>query len=211
MPRILFFDLETRLHASDLNPNDREAGWDALRDGEGGVSALAIYDTSTNWCHLYDDHSIEAAALHLEKADALVGFASKTFDVPVVEGLIGRKLKINYHYDILHEAVAVYAMSGGRRTRGDFTLDTVCKRTLGRGKIDHGAHAKQLAIEGRFGELFNYCLDDVHLTYDLFEFIREHNGIIGPSKGLLQMPLPPWLSGKKINLLTPEKDETECK
>jgi DEAD/DEAH box helicase domain-containing protein len=194
MPRILFFDLETRLHAADLSP-DHDLGWAALRSGEGGISALAIYDSMLNWCYVYDDHSLAAAVLHLEQADAVVGFASKTFDVPVIEGLIGRKLALNLHYDILEEATRAAALQGLRRHRGDWTLDNVCKRTIGRGKIEHGSHAKQLATDGRFGQLFNYCLDDVHLTYDLFRFVQEHKGIIRPDKGFLPMELPYWLSG----------------
>lgn len=210
MPRILFFDLETRLHAADLNPNDNNAGWAALRNGEGGVSALAIYDSLMNWCYVYDDHSIKSAVMHLERADVVVGFASKTFDVPVIEGIIGRKLALNYHYDILEEATRAYALTGARRSKGDFTLDNVCKRTLGRGKIEHGSHAKALATEGRFGELFNYCLDDVHLTHDLFEFIREHNGIVRPDKGFLNMSLPSWLLEPVNQPLTPGEENKEC-
>jgi DEAD/DEAH box helicase domain-containing protein len=203
MPRILFFDLETRLHAADLHP-DREAGWAALRAGEGGISALAIYDSMLNWSYLYDDHSLQAAVMHLEQADAVVGFASKSFDLPVIEGILGRKLVLNYHYDILEEATRAFALQGGKRHKGDFTLDSVCKRTIGRGKIEHGSHAKQLATEGRWGQLFNYCLDDVHLTHDLFQFIREHNGIIRPDKGFLTMTLPDWLANP------PGEGQTEC-
>ena len=115
MSRILYFDLETRLLAADLNPHDREAGWAALRAGEGGISALAIFDSMLNWAYLYDDHSINAAVAHLEQADVVVGFASKTFDVPVIEGILGRKLTLNYHYDILDEASRAYAAQGHRR------------------------------------------------------------------------------------------------
>lgn len=192
--RILFFDLETRLHASDLHPFDRDAGWAALRSGKGGISAIAIYDTKMGWPYLYDDHSIEAAVMHLESADAVVGFASKSFDVPVIEGIIGRKLAIPFHYDILEEMTSTYAAWGGKRSKGDFTLDNVCKRTLGRGKIEHGSHAKALATEGRWGQLFNYCLDDVHLTYDLFNYIRDNNGFVRPDRGFLPMTLPPWIT-----------------
>lgn len=195
MPRILFFDLETRLHAADLHP-DRDAGWAALRAGEGGISALAIYDSLLNWCYVYDDHSLQAAVMHLEQADAVVGFASKTFDVPVIEGILGRKLALNYHYDILEEATHAAALQGLRRHRGDWTLDNVCKRTLGRGKIEHGSHAKQLATGGRWGNLFNYCLDDVHLTHDLFRYIQEHDGVVRPDKGFLNLTLPEWLNDR---------------
>lgn len=211
MPRILFFDLETRLHAADLNPYDNSAGWAALRAGEGGISALAIYDSKMEWCYLYDDHSIQAAVLHLESADVVVGYASKSFDVPVIEGIIGRKLAIPFHYDILEEITSTYAAWGGKRGKGDFTLDNVCKRTLGRGKIDHGSHAKALASEGRYGQLFNYCLDDVHLTYDLYKFIRDNNGVIRPDKGFLPMTLPPWLSPAAEPPLITGEESNECK
>ena len=195
MPRILFFDLETRLLAADLHP-DRDAGWAALRAGEGGISALCIYDSSTGWCHLYDDHTLAGAVMHLEAADAVVGFASKTFDVPVIEGLLGRKLVLNYHYDILEEATRTSAQQGLRRHRGDWTLDETSKRTLGRGKINHGSHAKELAEGGRWGELFNYCCDDVHLTHDLFRYIQEHGGIVRPDRGFLNLTLPEWLNDR---------------
>ena len=192
MSRILYFDLETRLLAADLNP-DKELGWAALRAGEGGISALAIYDSMLNWVYFYDDHSINSAVAHLESADAVVGFASRSFDVPVVEGIIGRKLVLNYHYDILDEAAREYASQGFRRHKGDWSLDNTARRTLGRGKIEHGSHAKQLAEEGRFGQLFNYCSDDVHLTHDLFQYLREHGGLVRPDKGFLNLSLPEWL------------------
>lgn len=192
--RIVFFDLETRLHASDLNPEDEEAGWDALRRGEGGISALCIYDTKDRWLYTYDDHSIQAAARHLESADVVVGFRSEKFDVPVVEGLLGRSLRLRYHLDIYTEIAQANAHKGIVGLKGDFTLDAVCRRNLGRGKVEHGSNAKELARRGHFGRLFYYCGDDVHLTYDLFAYICHRGGCVNNNRSFLPLDIPSWIT-----------------
>jgi hypothetical protein len=177
-PRIMFFDIETRKWASDLRPDDNEAGWDELRAGKGGASAIALYDTLSNFLYLYDDHTAETCAQHLEQADLVVGFCSLKFDVPCLEGLIHRRLRLAEHYDIYIELTMELAKRGKSGQRGDFTLNRLSKQNLGRGKIDHGSNAPELARKGQWGKLFNYCADDVHLTRDLFARICRDGGLI---------------------------------
>lgn len=186
--RVIVFDIEARLHASDLS-KDNEVGWDLLRRGRGGASAICLYDTHDDWLYTYDDHDVEACARHLEAADLLVGFCSETFDLPFIEGLARRALKIRRHYDIYAALAAHYASRGIKTGKGDLSLDTLSRRNLGRGKIDKGSNAKQLAIDGKFGKLFRYCGDDVHLTYDLFMKIVDDGGLIGPH-GFTRIALP---------------------
>ncbi len=190
--RILYFDLETRKHAEDLEPQDTDLGWDRLRRGEGGVSSLAIWDAEDRWLYLYDDLTIQAAARHLESADAVVGYSSAAFDVPVVEGLLGRRLALRYHLDIYASIAEAGAHRGLVGTKGDCTLDRVCKRNLGRGKINHGSHAKELALRGRWAQLFNYCADDVRLTRDLFLYVCEHGGV-NVMTTFVTLDIPDWL------------------
>ena len=196
--RIVVFDLETRKHAEDLCPCghsrecSHEIGWDALRRGEGGISALALWDSDDKWVHFYDDFTIQAAARHLEMADVVVGYSSARFDVPAIEGLVGRKLALRSHVDLYTELAEVMAARGFVGTKGDMTLDTTSKRNLGRGKINHGGNAKELAQKGRWAELFSYCADDVHLTLNLFRYICEHGGLKGP-RGFVLLDLPEWL------------------
>lgn len=193
MHRVVFFDLETRKHAEDLRPDDKDAGWDELRSGKGGVSALAIYDSLDRWLYLYDDFSIQEATRRLEQADSVVGFCSTKFDAPVMEGLIGRALRLRHHYDIYVELARANADKGDRTSIGDMQLDTVSRRNLGRGKINHGSNAKELARKGRWGQLFNYCGDDVHLTYDLFIRICTDGGLINHNGKFIPMPVVDWL------------------
>ena len=178
-PRVILFDLETRKWATDLYPEDEEKGWEELRSGRGGASAIALYDTRDMWMYLYDDHTIEACARHLEAADIVVGYNSDRFDIPCIEGLAGRRLKIRKSIDIYRRLVQAHVMINQYGQKGDFTLDAVSKRNLGRGKIDHGGNAKELARKGQWGKLFNYCADDVHLTYDLYKKILLDGGLIG--------------------------------
>jgi DEAD/DEAH box helicase domain-containing protein len=196
--RILVFDLETRLHAVDLCPCkgskdcQHEIGWDRLRRGEGGVSALAVWDSEDSWVHFYDDHTAQSAARHLESADVLVGYSSVGFDVPVVEGLVGRRLALKRHVDLYAEIATAGAQRGMVGTKGDCTLDRVAKRNLGRGKVNHGSHAKELAEQGRWAELFEYCADDVRLTRDLLIYACEHGGL-HVMTSFMALDLPDWL------------------
>lgn len=193
MPRIVVFDLETRKWASDLDPENNDAGWDALRAGKGGASAICLWDSLDDWLYMYDDLSIQAVVKHLEAADVLVGYRSEKFDIPVIEGLIGRKLRIRYSYDLYTEMVRTLADKGVVGSRGDFTLDAVAKRNLGLGKNGRGADAKNLALQGRFGELFTYCGNDVKLTRDLFFRVCRDGGLIELAGRFVQMEVPEWV------------------
>ena len=176
-PRIMIFDIETRKSAEALHP-DREAGWALARQGKAGASAIAVYDTRDYSLHLYDDHTAETAARHLEQADAVVGFFSERFDVPCLEGLVGRRLVLKAHYDIYEMVARANRKKGKYGQKGDFKLDRLSKQNLGRGKIDHGSNVFDLIKRGQWGKVFNYCASDVYLTRDLFALMCRDNGLI---------------------------------
>ena len=188
--RICYFDLETRKLASELS-DDKKEGWRRLCAGEGGISALCIYDTLQEWPYFYDDYTVQDAAAHLESADIVVGFRSDKFDRLVVEGILRRKLALKEHYDIFE--MVKDALGVRKMVRGENTLDAICKRTLGKGKTGDGTHAPSLALENRWGQLFNYCCQDVKLARDLFEYIRTEGGVIGPGMQFLPVILPEYL------------------
>jgi len=192
MCRIGFFDLETRKHAKELHP-DTDAGWEALRRGEGGISALAIFDSAEDWTYLYDDHTIQAAARHLESFDCVVGFCSSKFDVPAIEGVLGRSLALRRHEDLYVNIVQAAAHRGIVGASGDFKLDTIARLNLGRTKVEHGEHAPELARKGQWARLFHYCMDDVRLTRDIFRLIRSRGSIHIYGGRTLELGFPEWL------------------
>ena len=188
--RIIVFDLETRKGTDELSDN-KEYAWSLLRAGEGGISAICLYDLLEDWLYLYDDNalSLRSAVNHIEAADLVVGFRSEGFDLPCLEGVLGRRMHLREHLDLYALIARTNAHRGIVGMRGDYTLDAICRRAFGRGKNDHGAHAPDLVKEGRYGELFNYCGNDVRLTRDLLLFIAEHGGIPNATGSFLPLHL----------------------
>lgn len=189
-PRIVFFDIETRKWAKELRPDDEEAGWDDLRNGKGGISALALYDTRDHYLYLYDDTTGGGAARHLEEADLVVGWCSDKFDVPCLEGIVHRRLRLKQHIDIYTLLVQANAKKGIVGQRGDLKLDRISRQNLGRGKIEHGANAPTLARKGHWAKLFNYCADDVHLTRDLFAYVCKNGGLVNLGGKFTSLDVP---------------------
>lgn len=194
-PHVVVFDLETRRLAKDVG------GWAALKRGEGGVSALVVWDSTTLRSHLYDRHTLADAARHLESAQVLLSFNGRDFDLGVLEGVLDRNLYIPIHLDLLQ---LIWASLTGRRSGGN-TLDEVASRCLGENKLQKSIMAPQLADEERWGELLDYCLHDVDLTRRLFKFAQETGGVIGPDGNLLTLDLPPWFADLELGL-APKKE-----
>lgn len=190
MPHVVIFDLETRKLADEL-----PGGWDALKRGEGGVTAVAVWDTKHNRMFLYDDHTIAACAEHLESADLVVGYNSASFDIPIIEGILGRKLRLKHTLDLLTTIWNALRARGDRKVKGN-KLDEVARRTIGRGKTGSGAMAPELARQGRWAELFSYCMSDTELTRDLFEYVVKRGGVNDMFGNHLVLDLPDWLRPK---------------
>jgi len=172
-------DIETKKLASDVG------GWDAMRAGKGGISVLVVWDSWSGRFHLYDESTLGTAAEHLEAADVLLSFNGEGFDVPVIEGMLGRRLCIKHHYDLL---LLIWSAISGRR-KGN-TLGEVAQRTLGAKKSGESVLAPALYDQGRFAELHDYAISDVDLTRRLFRFVQEHGGVVGQDGNLLELPLP---------------------
>ena len=149
--------------------------WDDARTGKCGVSCVCLYDSETQRPHVYDKHSIEECMEHLASADLLVSFNGIGFDIPALEGYTGLTLPEIPHYDILAEIWK----TAGKKVKG-YRLTEVGGRTVGREKTGTGEHAPVLFAQGRWGELVDYCLGDVWITKDLFNFILENGYVLSP-------------------------------
>lgn len=147
-------------------------GWEGARRGDCGLSACVIWDSITQRYHIYDKFTLNDAIRHLESADLIVGFNSDNFDLPLLESMYKGAMQIPPSYDILQ---AVWDEIGKKK---GYKLTDICERTLGLKKSGSGEFAPTLYKQGRFAELFDYCLNDVHITRMLFEHIRKEGYII---------------------------------
>jgi hypothetical protein len=184
---IVCFDIETRASTQEVG------GWDALRQGKGGISALVTWDSETQDYHFFDDHTIADFAHCVEQpGTVLVGFNSKWFDLPCVEGVLGRRLAVKYHIDLFSYIKDALDREGRTRERG-WKLGDASLRSMGITKSGSGASAPDLAREHRYAELFTYCKHDVVLTQQLLDYIRRHGGVADRDGSLLELDIPKWL------------------
>ena len=179
MAKICCWDLE--IH----DPITHNGGWEAAKRGECGISALVISDSETGRFHIYDKHTLDEAIDHLNSADLCVGFNTNDFDEQVLFGVTGRYLQ-GQRYDILQAIWKALPM----REKG-WKLDQVCQRTLEIGKNSNGAYATQLVAEEKWGTLFDYCLNDVHLVKLLYNHIVDFGNLTSPNGHKLALSAPP--------------------
>lgn len=176
--RVITWDLEIQ-----IDPEAHDDGWDAARRGDCGISSVALYDTATGRFHVYDAHTIDDCVDHLNEADVLVGFNSIDFDTPCIEGYADRLLEPE-QYDILHE---IWSALNWHKQKG-YSLDAVCERALQIGKAQKGKGAVRLFHEGRYAELIDYNINDVHLTRQLANYVFDHGHIIDVNGEFLEIP-----------------------
>jgi len=186
--RLVTFDLETRKGPQDVG------GWEQLKQGKGGISLLIAHDSTTNEYSFFDDHTLEPfAAFVAEDPDTvLVGYNSKEFDLSIVQYLLGRRFPVRFHVDIFDLIKDALTREGRPRERG-WKLGDAGLRAMGITKPPLGAHAPQLAEEGRYAELITYCRNDVDITRALMDYVRRHGGLADHDGSLLELDLPKWL------------------
>jgi hypothetical protein len=127
-----------------------------------------------------DPFDLYGLVKRLEGADEVVSFNGERFDNQVLIATLALPaLRIAKSVDLLR--IILKAKGGVRYPEGSWKLDAISKRTLGEGKLlGDGAFAPQKAREGRWGELFTYCLGDVKLTRSLYRHIATQGCIVDP-------------------------------
>ena len=167
---------------------DGNANWDAAKQGKCGVSVVCLFDTSTSRYHVYDQHTIRECILHLNDADMLIGYNSIEFDTPALSAVAKAPIAAP-QFDVLKGIWRALKRDG--KSHGGYRLGEVCERTLGLKKTLDGPRAPSLFASGRWGELVDYCINDVHLTRMLHNHIVEERYIVKPDGS--RLALPNWM------------------
>ncbi len=156
--RKIVFDTETSNIFSETGVND-PASLD--------LSVVCIYDSTTDEYTSYLQKDLPKLWPIMEKADLLIGFNSDHFDIPLLNKYYAGDLGKLKSLDLLKEVRA----SLGRRIK----LDTLAEATLGKGKIGHGLDATRWWKEGKFDLVIKYCIDDVRITKEIYEYALKHH------------------------------------
>lgn len=171
--RKIVFDIETKNIFSDVGQND-PASLD--------ISVVGIYDSETDKYRCFREEEFKELWPIIEKADMLIGFTSDHFDIPLLNKYYPGDLTKIKSLDILREIKNSY----GRRMK----LDQIAEGTLGIKKSGHGLEAVAWWRKGEYEKVINYCLDDVRITKELYDYARANNKLFFTENGKInEIPL----------------------
>jgi len=134
-----------------------------------GVSVVGTYWSGDDTYYAYREEEFPALEEKIVKSDLVIGFNNKFFDFPVLQPHIKAPLTAVPTLDIMEEL----SLALGYRV----SLNSVAKGTLNAGKSGHGLQAIQFFREGRWDELISYCLQDVKLTKEVYEYGRAQGHV----------------------------------
>ncbi len=183
MGRKLVFDLETKKIFDQVGGQQNAHLL--------GVSVCGVYDFSTGKLEAFREEELPAMEKLFAEAELLIGFNSKHFDNKVLQPYFKQvDLSKIPHLDMLEEVEKVL----GHRVK----LESIAQSTLGEGKSGTGLDAVVYYNEGRWEELIKYCLDDVRVTKDVYEYGLRHGYIWYSSGGSLEKIKVPWVERPTI-------------
>lgn len=155
------FDLETQNTFNDTGSRDA-----ASLD----ISVASVYEKNTDTFTTVAIDELQLIWPILERAEALVGYNSNHFDIPLLDKYYPGNLTDIKSIDLLEDI----RLSLGRRIR----LDSVAEATVGAKKSANGLQAVRWWREGEIKKIKKYCEQDVRVTKDVFEYALENKKIL---------------------------------
>ncbi|HZS42984.1 MAG TPA: ribonuclease H-like domain-containing protein [Candidatus Paceibacterota bacterium] len=158
--RKIVFDIETSNIFDEVGRADP-----ALLD----IAVVGIYDSEKDEYTCFEQNELTNLWPILEKADMLIGFNSEHFDLPLLNKYYPGDLRQLRHLDLMQEV----KKSLGRR----IGLGRIAEGTLGVSKSGHGLDAIKWWRAGEFEKVKRYCLDDVKITKEIYEYALSHKNL----------------------------------
>jgi DEAD/DEAH box helicase domain-containing protein len=158
--RYIIFDIETQNIFQDVGSNDPTAL---------DISVMTVYDYGTEKYTTVTIDELDEIWPIIEQADALVGYNSNHFDVPLLNKYYPGDLTQIKSIDLLEDI----KLSLGRRLR----LDSVAQATIGAKKSADGLQAVRWWREGNIKDIKKYCEQDVKVTKEIFEYARKNGHV----------------------------------
>ena len=159
--RSITFDIETANWITDTGSND---------PADLKIAIVCTHDSETGAYESYLEHELPKLWPILENADMLIGYNSDHFDIPLLNKYYPGDLTKIKSLDIMVEVQKAM----GRRLK----LDTLAEGTLGDKKLDgKGGQSLVWWRNGEVEKVREYCIQDVKLTRDLFDYAMK-NGLL---------------------------------
>ena len=132
------------------------------------ISVMGMYSYNEMKYYSFTEAELPSFFRRLELCAYVVGFNNKGFDDQVIAAYFPEMAKVA-SFDILEE---VQRALGFR-----IKLDNLAQATLGTEKSGDGLQAIRLFAEGKMEELTSYCLDDVKITQQVYEYGKNNGNL----------------------------------
>jgi len=176
--RKIVFDIETSNIFQEIGSNN-PAGLD--------ISVVGVYDSVTDKYTAFLQKEFSQLWPIIEHTDLLITFNGEHFDIPLLNKYYSGDLWKIKNVDLLKEM----QKSAGRRMK----LDQIAEGTLGVKKSGNGLDALRWWKEGRVEEVKNYCLNDVRITKDLYDYALKNGRLLfkeGPNLHEIKLDTKDW-------------------
>ncbi len=180
--RKIVFDIETKNIFQDVGSND---------PADLDISVVGLYDYETDKYESFTQEEFSRMWPIFQKAGLLITFAGEHFDIPLLNKYykvaeLG-DLKSIRSLDVLKEIKMQY----GRRMK----LDQIAEGTFGISKSGNGLEAVAWWRSGEVEKIRKYCLDDVKITKDIYEYALKNKRLMfkeGPFTKEIKLDTKHW-------------------
>lgn len=158
----IVIDLETQKSFDEVGGHDKNH---LLK-----ISVAGLYSYPLNKYFAYTEDQMSKVADMLHEADQIIGFNIKSFDFEVLKPYLSYDIHKLPYLDILEETTKLI----GHRVK----LDNLAQMNLGTSKSGDGLMALKLYKQGRIDDLKKYCLDDVKITKEIYDYVLKYGKLL---------------------------------
>jgi uncharacterized protein YprB with RNaseH-like and TPR domain len=183
----IVFDIETKNIFQDVGTNNPV---------DLSISVVGLYDYETDSYKAYLEEDFGALWKVIENTDTFITFNGDHFDIPLLNKYYAGDLFKIKSIDILKEM----QKSAGRRMK----LDQIAEGTLGIKKSGHGLDAIRWWKSGEIDKITKYCLDDVKITKEVYEYALKNGKLIfkeGPNMNEVKLDTSDWSNVSSSSVL----------
>jgi DEAD/DEAH box helicase domain-containing protein len=131
-----------------------------------GITVVGTYLYKTGEYLVFEENQLSDLEQLLSETARIIGFNIRRFDFPVLQPCFKRlNLSDIGYFDLLEDLEKIL----GHRV----SLQSLAKATLNEGKSGSGLDAIEFYRRGEMEKLKKYCLDDVRLTKEIYEFGKK--------------------------------------
>ncbi len=182
---IIVLDLETQKTFDEVGGQDNKHLL--------GVSFVGVYSYKHKKYLGFKEEKFADLLKLFKNTELVIGFNSKYFDFPVLQPYYKDfDLSQISHLDILEE---IQKKLGHR-----LKLESVAQSTLGYGKSGEGLDAIRYLRANDWESLIKYCLDDVKVTKEVYEYGLNHGHIFYTNYGVKKKIPIPWIKEENMQI-----------